>query len=153
MSLYLVQHGKALPKERDPDQRLSEEGKEEVRRIAEAARKYEVDVGRIEHSTKVRARETAEILSAALKPSGGMKEREGIKPMDDVTAVAGGLNSGENLMLVGHLPFMERLTAYLVTGSQDETVVKFQNGGIVCLDKSPDARNWFVKWTLVPKIK
>ena len=76
----------------------------------------------------------------------------GIGPLDDVTAVANTLKTGDNLMLVGHLPFMERLTGFLVTGSAETLVFKFQNGGIVCLDKDPDARWWFIKWTLMPWI-
>jgi phosphohistidine phosphatase len=55
-------------------------------------------------------------------------------------------------MLVGHLPFMERLTSYLITGSIDIPVFKFQNGGIVCMDKDPDSRSWLIRWALMPKI-
>ncbi len=36
--------------------------------------------------------------------------------MDDVAAFAASLNPDTNTLLVGHLPFMERMTAYLVTG-------------------------------------
>jgi phosphohistidine phosphatase len=56
-------------------------------------------------------------------------------------------------MLVGHLPFMERLAAYLVTGSWERRIIKFQNGGIVCLDKESETGGWFIKWTLMPNIK
>lgn len=153
MALYLVQHGKALSKDRDPEQRLSDEGKAEVKRIADVAKTYDVKVGRIEHSLKARARETALILGAELNPEGGIKEREGIKPLDDVIAIKGGLKTDDNLMLVGHLPFMERLAAYLITGSEEPPVIKFQNGGIVCLDKLEDADTWHIKWALMPNIK
>jgi len=37
MALYLVQHGKSLPKDVDPDQGLSDEGKSEVQRIVGVA--------------------------------------------------------------------------------------------------------------------
>jgi len=56
-------------------------------------------------------------------------------------------------MLVGHLPFMERLTSTLITGSDKRLVFKFQNGGIVCLDMDPDKPAWFIKWALMPKIQ
>jgi phosphohistidine phosphatase len=55
-------------------------------------------------------------------------------------------------MLVGHLPFMEKLTSYLVTGNADKTVFKFQNGGIVCLEEDVAKNSWFIKWTLMPHI-
>ena len=47
---------------------------------------------------------------------------------------------------------MERLTAYLITGSMERPVFKFQNSGIVCLDKVPDTESWVIKWTLMPHI-
>jgi phosphohistidine phosphatase len=48
---------------------------------------------------------------------------------------------------------MERLTGFLITGSAERLIFKFQNGGIVCLDKGLDAQWWFIKWTLSPRIE
>lgn len=152
MALYLVQHGKSLPKEIDPEQGLSEEGASDVERIAGVAASYGVMVASIEHSGKKRARQTAQILASALNPEKGVGERSGLNPLDDVEAIAGNLRSEANLMLVGHLPFMERLASRLVTGSAERRIFKFQNGGIVCLDREPDAPSWYIKWTLMPKI-
>ncbi|MGD9181433.1 MAG: phosphohistidine phosphatase SixA [Desulfobacterales bacterium] len=152
MALYLIQHGKSLPKDQDPDQGLSEEGVTETERIARLAQDYGVNVSQIRHSVKTRARQTAEILARALKPQNNIQEITGIKPMDDVTACAAKIDPDENVMLVGHLPFMERITSYLITGSIDQPVVKFQNSGIVCLDKDPETQSWFIKWTLMPNI-
>ena len=72
--------------------------------------------------------------------------------MDDVIVFADTVDSTKDVMLVGHLPFMERLTAYLITGSSEKTVFKFQNSGIVCLDKDPTTESWVIKWTLMPHI-
>jgi len=152
MALFLVQHGKSLPKEQDPDKGLSSEGTSDVERIAGVAKGYGVKVSIIKHSGKKRAQQTAEIFANALQPAGGVHANSGLDPLDEVTKVAGKLSSKGDLMLVGHLPFMERLTSYLITGSSEKTVFKFQNGGIVCLDQDPENRSWFVKWALMPKI-
>ncbi|MFO7600139.1 MAG: phosphohistidine phosphatase SixA [Candidatus Desulfacyla sp.] len=152
MAIFLVQHGKSLPKDQDPEQGLSPQGREDVERIAATARGYGVQVGSIVHSGKKRARETAEIFAAALKPAGDVTEREGLKPLDDVTSFAEGLNAHSRLMIVGHLPFLERLTSFLVTGDMNHPVLKFQNGGIVCLDEGPEGGGWVIKWTLMPEI-
>jgi phosphohistidine phosphatase len=152
MALYLVQHGKSLPKEVDPDQGLSEEGKAVVARIASVARDYHVNVGQIRHSGKKRALQTAEIFAASLGLSENVKEQSGLKPLDDVSAMAADLNTRDNTMLVGHLPFMERLTSYLITGAPENLVFKFQNGGIVCLDADLEKNAWYIKWTLMPYI-
>ena len=152
MALYLVQHGRSLPKDVDPDQGLSEEGVAETDRIAGVAKGYHINVAQIMHSVKTRARKTADIYASALTPTGGVKEVGGLKPMDDVADFAVSLNPDTNTMLVGHLPFMERMAAYLVTGSIDKLIFKFQNSGIVCLDKDPDTDSWVIVWTLMPHI-
>ncbi len=152
MALYLVQHGKSLPKDVDPDQGLSDDGIAETKRIAEVAANYRIQVALIKQSGKKRARQTADIFADALQPAGGIEESAGLKPMDDVTEFAASLDAAANEMLVGHLPFMERMAAYLVTGSADKPIFKFQNGGIVCLDKDPYSGAWIIVWTLMPKI-
>lgn len=152
MALFLVQHGKSLPKDKDPDQSLSEEGILEVERIANVARGYGVQASCIKHSGKKRAQQTADIFASAVNPENGVQERSGLNPLDDVTALADEINSKDNIMLVGHLPFMERLTSCLITGSTEKPVFKFQNGGILCMDQCPDTRSWFIKWALMPNI-
>lgn len=153
MALYLVQHGKSLSREADPEQGLSEEGVLDVERIAGVAQGYGISVTAIRHSGKKRARQTAEIFAAALRPEMGVQEQAGLKPLDDVTVLAGDVISGDNRMLVGHLPFMERLTSYLITGTADRILFKYQNGGIVCLDQDAGTGAWFIKWALMPNIK
>ena len=152
MALYLIQHGKSLPKDQDPDQGLSQEGIAETERMANLAKDHGVKVTQIRHSVKTRARQTAEIFARSLNPEHGVQEVGGIKPMDDVAEVAAKIDPDDNVMLVGHLPFMERITSYLITGSIDQTVFKFQNSGIVCLDQDPEKQGWFILGALTPKI-
>ena len=152
MALYLVQHGRSLPKDIDPDQGLAEKGVAETQRIAEVAANYGVKVSLIKHSVKTRAHKTAEIFASALNPAGGIVEVGGLKPLNDVIAFAASIDPDENTMLVGHLPFMESMVSYLVTASTDKPVFKFQNSGIVCLNKDPDSDSWVIVWTLMPNI-
>ena len=152
MALYLIQHGKSLPKDQDPDQGLSAEGIAETQRISNAAKDYGVAVSQIRHSVKTRARQTAEIFAGALNPKQGIQEVSGIKPLDDVAEYAANIDPAEDIMLVGHLPFMGRMTAFLITESIDKPVFKFQNSGIVCLDKDPEAQAWVILWALMPNI-
>ena len=153
MAVFLVQHGVSLPKDQDPERGLSEAGIADVKRISEVAKGYEVPVVSIFHSGKKRARQTAEIFASALKPEGGVAEMAGLNPMDDVQAFSKNLSFQENIMFVGHLPFMEKLTAILITGNVNRSVFQFQNGGIVCLDQYGDQGGWVIKWTLMPHIR
>jgi phosphohistidine phosphatase len=72
--------------------------------------------------------------------------------MDDVTTFILTVNAEENTMVVGHLPFMERLVSHLVAGSPETFVVRFQNSGIVCLDTEIDTDLFFIRWTLFPRL-
>ncbi len=151
MTIYLVQHGKNLSKDIDPEQHLSAEGIDTVKRVAQTAKTYNVIIGSIEHSSKTRARQTAELFAEALGVE-NVSAADGLKALDDVTRKADSITDGHKVMLVGHLPFMERMASYLTTGSTDHTVFKFQNGGIVCLDQLPNSRHWAIKWALMPEI-
>ena len=153
MALYLVQHGKCLNKSEDPEKGLSAEGKLETERIAGVAKGYQVKVSRIVHSGKKRARETAEILGLRLSPPGGIRAHNGMNPLDDVRAVTDSLDLDKNVMLVGHLPFLERLIGLLVCGNPDQTLFKLQNSGILCLDRLAEIKNPVIRWALMPSIR
>lgn len=151
MALYIVQHGKSLPKDADPEQGLTEEGREEVERIAGVAKSYGVKVSEIFHSGKKRARQTAEILADALIPDRGISEHSGMNPLDDAIAFSKMLLPPSNIMLVGHLPFLEKLVSYLVTGVVDRPVFRLQNGGILCMEQVEEG-TWVITWALMPHI-
>jgi len=51
---------------------------------------------------------------------------------------------------VGHLPFMERIVSYLITGDADGRVVVFQNGGVVRLDWDGERQRWLIGSTMFP---
>ncbi|MBN1664850.1 MAG: phosphohistidine phosphatase SixA [Deltaproteobacteria bacterium] len=152
MPLYLVRHGEAYSEAADPDRSLTETGKTTVDGMAQLTAAFKIPVSQILHSGKTRARQTAELFSKHLKPSSGVNEIKGINPNDDVTKTASQLDSTLNAMIVGHLPFLERLVSYLVTGSPDRSIVKLQTGGIVCLDRIGQNGSWHIKWALMPKM-
>ena len=151
MAIYLVQHGKSLPEDVDPEKGLALEGKEETVRVASTVRDNGVHVSIIKHSGKKRARQIAEIIASILAPKPRVEETQGLNPLDDVKILAKTLTKEQDLMLVGHLPFMQRLLSYLVTGSDDRPVFKFQNSGILCLDMDDKGR-WLIKWAIMPVI-
>ena len=148
MALYVVQHGKNLPKSEDPEKGLSPEGRQDTQRIAEVAAGYRVPVSRILHSGKKRALQTAEIFNHHLSPADGIRQCEGMNPLDEVASFAKTLPLDQQIMLVGHLPFLERLIGLLVCKNPDQRLFKLQNSGILCLD----AENPVIRWALMPTI-
>jgi len=150
MALFLVQHGLSLSKEIDPERGLSEEGIATTQRIADVAKHYEIPVKKICHSGKTRAAQTAAIFKETLNPGLLLATIDGINPKDDVKAFAATVDIDVDLMVIGHLPFMETLVSFLTTGSEETFIYRFQNSGIVCLDQNE--KGWFIKWTLNPDI-
>ena len=150
MTLYLVQHGQCLEKEIDPNRSLSPEGRAAILQVTHAALNAGITVSTIYHSGKWRALQTAELFSEQLKTD-KIEQISGLSPLDNVEDFADHFQFAEKTMIVGHLPFMERLTSYLITGNPDLTIVKFQNAGVVCLDLDK-ANHWTIKCTIMPVI-
>lgn len=155
MALFLVQHGISAAKDIDPDKGLTSQGIKETGKIAQVAKGYNIRVGKIVHSGKKRAEQTAKIYHETLSVKIPLQMVAGINPMDDVRAFAATIAPASDLLVVGHLPFMQRLLSYLTAGSEKLKIYQFQNSGIVCLDTSEGANGtfeWFIKWTINPHI-
>lgn len=151
MRLYLVQHGEALSKDVDPERPLSDAGQAAVARLA-AFLERRVQVSAVVHSGKTRARQTAELLAAVLSPGLPVETVSGIGPNDAVEPFVQQITAaGKDTLVVGHLPFMAKLVAYLVTGDGDNTLVDYQPGSVVCLESNDDG-NWQINWMLRPEL-
>jgi phosphohistidine phosphatase len=152
MYLYLVQHGAAKSAVEDPNRGLSDAGRRDVERMAEFLSPLRLSLDRIEHSEKLRARQTAEILAVPLRPLEGTHEVAGLAPNDNVEPVFGRLQQGsKNLMLVGHLPHLGHLVSRLLGLDLNRSVVRFQMGGIVRLERD-EAAQWGVRWVFPPEL-
>jgi phosphohistidine phosphatase len=152
MEVYLVQHGAARSEAEDPSRPLTDEGRSGVEHLAEFLIPHRLELERVEHSGKLRARQTAEILAARLRPTHGMKEVTGLAPNDDLEPTRARLQrERENIMVVGHLPHLSRLVCRLLGLDIDRAVVRFQMGGVVRLDRE-EAGAWIVRWVLPPEV-
>lgn len=150
MRLYLVQHGEAKSKDEDPERPLTEKGIKDVQKVAGFVSKSIPSLNEIRHSGKLRAKQTAEIIGKHLKFS-YLIAVKGMAPLDDVIPFAKELTKeNKDLMLVGHLPFMEKLAAKLLFDDPNASAVKFKKGGIVCLEMEDDT--WKVCWMVTPDI-
>jgi phosphohistidine phosphatase len=153
MKLYLVRHGEAKSRGEDPKRPLTEHGRKDVTKVAAFARRAGVEVAQIRHSGKLRAAETADILAEHLEPADGVVVMPALDPDEEVHAMAALLEGeAEPLMLVGHLPFLERLAALLIVGDASRTVVVLPMAGMVCLDQLPTTRTWSVRWDVTPDL-
>ena len=150
MKLYLVQHGQAVPKQEDPGRPLSEQGREEVQRVAACLGEAGVRVVRVWHSGKLRATETAGILAGKVCSGKRVEMIKGIQPNDPVDEFASDADVwGEDTLVVGHLPFMSRLVSLLVAGDSKHELVHYTPGSVVCLQRD-DTDRWVISWMLSP---
>ena len=151
MKLYLVQHGKALAKDVDPDRPLSNAGHAEVKQLAELLSGH-IKVSRVVHSGKTRAQQTAEIFLAGIADGLSLEVISGIGPNDSVKDFAYQVkNRDEDLLVVGHLPFMAKLVSLLVTGSADSDIVSYSPGSIVFLESLDDG-DFQMQWMIRPEL-
>ena len=113
MTVYLMQHGTPVSKDKDPERPLSDQGRKDVESSAEFLYKRGIRVQEVFHSGKRRALETAEIMSARLNPGTEPKAMEGLSPLDDVGEIADKINKeGGDLLIAGHLPCAQEQLAH-----------------------------------------
>ena len=149
MTIYLARHGEAVSLEKNPERPLSPEGKAEVEKIALLLETMGLKVSKIVHSGKKRAEETAEIFSKNLC-DGKISVSKGLNPNDSAEEFFKKLNNEDKVMYVGHLPFMERLASFILTGDEKEVLIKIKTGGVLCLEESQE--RWCIKWLISPDL-
>lgn len=152
MELYLVRHGEAeanVP-ESSGGAPLTDNGLAQVRRSAGFAARLGVRVAEIRHSDRLRAIQTAQEFERAL----GCPRRQlpGLGPDDDINPLrreAAGLQ--QNVMVVGHLPYLNRIAGALLAQDESMPVVVFHPASLIRLDRRDDAR-WSLQLVMPPGV-
>lgn len=151
MYLYLAQHGQSESEDVDPARPLTSRGREETERMATVLARLGVELVEIRHSGKTRAEQTAAVFAKTLSPTRGVIAVSGLAPNDDVRPTAASLGGlSESVMLVGHLPFLQRLAGLLLTGDSGRELIRFRYSAVVCLARNEGS--WIVAWMLTPEM-
>jgi phosphohistidine phosphatase len=147
MRLYLVQHGRAKTEHEDPERPLTDRGREDVARVAhQAVSQLGVGPARILHSGKTRALQTAQTWGELVKAD--LEQADVLSPNNDPAIWVEHLRAEtDDLMLVGHLPHLARLAGILLMGTPDRSVLRFQHGGLVGLERSDEG---WVAFVVIP---
>jgi phosphohistidine phosphatase len=160
MRLYVVRHGIAedvAASGLDRDRRLTPEGRTKMRQVARGLAALGAGVDVLLTSPLPRARETAEIVSAALP---GVPAPEDFPPLVTGTAPAELLRrlrpsaAAEALMLVGHEPTLSGLIALLLTGSSEAAAIEMKKGAVALLELGRLAPRGgaSLRWLLPPRV-
>ena len=151
MKVYFVRHGEAVSSGVDPKRPLSEQGLADVRKVASFIEPLKISVEHIWHSGKLRAAQTAEVMTSVVVVK-DYSAHESLGPNDDVKIIAEELEAYDtDLMIVGHLPFLAYLTSLLVASKETANVVAFDAGSIACLNRGDPGR-WQIEWMITPKL-
>lgn len=152
MKLYLTQHGEAQAKEQNPERPLSQNGINDIKRLAQFLGQSSVQVQKIVHSGKLRAMQTADILGQQLGRQIPLESIDKIKPNDNPADMFEVLSDWhEDTLVVGHLPYMAKLVSFLTSSSNDSTLVAYQPGSMVCLE-SDEQGQWHINWMIRPEL-
>jgi len=149
MRIYLIQHGMSLPEAEDPEKSLSLEGKKQTQNTAEFLKSKKIKVDFIWHSPKKRAVQTAQIISEKISYL-EIQERSDMNPLDPVDKFTEEMESlNRDIVLVGHLPFLQKLSSLLLSGSEENDYLSFKNSGVFCLEYTD---KWRVAWAMIPDL-
>jgi len=152
MKLYLIQHGEACAKEVDPERSLTDQGREDIMQLAAFLKRSGIQVKRVIHSEKLRAIQTAELLAGEIAADVEFESSGMINPNDNPKAFDWQSESWDrDTLIVGHLPFLARLVSHLVIENENNSLVAYQPGTIVCLEHNA-SKQWQIGWMIRPEL-
>ncbi len=161
MNLYLLRHGIAVELgaagvETDRERPLTPEGKRKIARIARAMQAMDLAFDLILFSPFVRARQTAEVVARVLRAKKYLTLSTHLTPEGDPRRLVVELRrrdpAPQDVLFVGHEPYLSGLVAMLVAGRGDLTVT-LKKGGLCKLsaDSLKFGRCASLEWLLTPK--
>ncbi len=140
----------------DAERPLTDEGMKEMKKIARGMEKLGLRFDRVLSSPYVRARQTAEIVAKILDMEDKLQLCEFLKaeeaPQTLILALKK-MTSSENVLLVGHEPFLSGAISILLTGRTADVAIDMKKGGLCKLevDFSNRAPVTTLKWLLTPR--
>ncbi len=156
--LYLIRHaiaaerGDAWPD--DTKRPLTDEGIDRMRKAVRGLARLDVAIDVVCTSPLVRARQTADIVAAALDPRPALVTIEALAPGGSYAALMAEIEKHARrarLALVGHEPGLGELAGRLI-GSRH--AIEFKKGAVcrIDLDQIPPAGPGSLRWFLTPRM-
>ncbi len=161
MNLYVLRHGMAVERgtpgfKTDAERPLTPKGKRQLRQIAATMKNLDLGFDLILSSPFLRARQTAEIVAPSPRLKKCLAFSDELAPDGDPKALIRQLSElnpvPDNVLLVGHEPYLSRLVALLISG-QTTVTIALKKGGLCRLetDSLRYGRCAALAWLLTPK--
>ena len=161
MDLYVLRHGVAEDRgsagyANDGERPLTAKGARRMARQVRGLRSLEVSIDVVVTSPLVRAVQTAEVVHEGLAVTGRLVTSNALAPGGSpsqlVSHLATGYSSADDVMVVGHEPYLSSLISVLTTGDP-EPVVRLRKGAL-CKLRLPApkyGRCGWIEWSMTPK--
>jgi len=154
MKCYLLRHGLAADPERwegrDADRPLTREGKERMAREAKTIAALSLDLDAVVTSPLLRAKQTAEIVAAALEIQVETDARLGIGfDVGALREIVAERREAGAILLVGHEPGMSLTVGAAIGGAR----IVLKKGGLACVEvRDLENLHGELLWLVPPKI-
>ena len=149
MRLYLLRHGKAEARNvSDEQRRLTPAGAARMQTAARVIARLNLGPLHIFSSPRVRARQTADIVGAALDLE--VVERAALDygfGAADLPALLTALPPGSDMLCVGHNPYLPMMVQELCGGN-----VTMKPGSLARIRLDPGERAGYLEWLIAPRI-
>ena len=160
MELVVLRHGEAGRRvalaSDDAERGLTVAGKDEVKDVAQAMKRLDLEFDVIATSPLRRARETAEIVAKELGLDKTLRIWDELKPEADSKILyrrLSRLNQDSCVLMVGHEPFLSTMIGEMITGGRGCHIV-LKKSGIAKLEISSftPAPTAELRWLLTPRV-
>ncbi|MDY6951988.1 MAG: histidine phosphatase family protein [Thermodesulfobacteriota bacterium] len=156
MEIYLMQHGPALPKDQDPDEGLSPDGKSRILASGKALKRMGGSFDAILSSPKKRSKETAAIVAEQVGFAADKivetKEVKAMTPPDETIQALSELSGAGRVLVAGHLPSVAEVASFLLTEGS-KAAVQFEMGGCCRIDvEELPTHKGRLRWYLPPDL-
>jgi phosphohistidine phosphatase len=160
MKIFLLRHGIAFehgtPGFKESARPLTAKGERKMRQIAKAMRAMNLDFDVVLSSPLVRTRQTAEIVTEALRMTKLLKFSDALMPEGNQKQLIQLLQRirplPKNVLLVGHEPYLSQFLSLLVTGNFDSQF-EMKKGGLckITVERLKASRCAVLEWLLTPR--
>lgn len=155
--LYLLRHGIAVPHGApdiaDDERPLTAKGEKRARQAARGLRRLGIQLERIVTSPLPRAFKTARITAEVLGLNESLEASEELRAEHSAESIRDWLKTraDECLMIVGHNPAFEELTALLATDGSARRLGELRKGGVAAFISKEDD-GYELDWIATPRI-
>ena len=157
MDLFVLRHGKAGPSSDESDDRkraLTDDGRNEIRKVARWMRSKKFEFGIIATSPLTRAYDSAEIVARSLGRKDQLAVWEELAPGGDPDTICYHVAQSREdavVLLIGHEPLLSMLISRIIAGNDTVSLVLAKGGLAKIRNYSFDKRpSGDLQWLLTP---